>query len=246
LLTLHGCAPLLAVPAFNSLPGPVASPTDAGAEGWSWRSAARPILEPAMTEPERRGRRALADRIVDAALVLAEERGWENLRLHQVADQLGVPLAEVAAQYRDLDAVANAWFERARRHLVSLPSTQLDGRPPPERLARAVERWLDALAPHRRVTGEMLGEKLYASHPHHWVPMIFDLSRLIHWFLDVARIQSTGRQRQLAEIGTTLIFVATLRVWLADQSEGQARTRTFLERRLGTADRLLAWMRPPG
>ena len=198
-----------------------------------------------MPEPDRRSRRALAERIVDAAIGLAEARGWDNVRLHQVADELGVSLAEVAASFRDLDAVANAWFERARRHLVELPAAELDGRPPPGRLERAVMRWFDALAPHRKVTGEMLGEKLYASHPHHWVPMIFDLSRLIHWFLDVARIESTGRQRQLAEIGMTLIFVATLRVWLADQSEGQARTRAFLGRRLATADRLLVWMRPP-
>ena len=199
-----------------------------------------------MPEPDRRSRRALAERIVDAAIGLAEARGWDNVRLHQVADELGVSLAEVAASFRDIDAVANAWFERARRHLVELPAAELDGRPPPERLERAVMRWLDALAPHRKVTGEMLGEKLYASHPHHWVPMIFDLSRLIHWFLDVARIESTGRRRQLAEIGMTLIFVATLRVWLADQSEGQARTREFLTRRLATADRLLVWMGPPG
>jgi AcrR family transcriptional regulator len=194
-----------------------------------------------MTEPDRRSRRVLADRIVDAAIELAEEQGWENVRLHQVADRLGVPLAEVAARFRDLDAVANAWFERARQQLVTLPAAELDGRPPPERLERAVMRWFDALAPHRKVTGEILGEKLYASHPHHWVPMIFDLSRLVHWFLDVARIQSTGRRRQLAEIGMTLIVLATLRVWLADDSEGQTRTRAFLERRLATADRLLAW-----
>lgn len=196
-----------------------------------------------MTERGRAPRRALEDRIVDAAIELAEQRGWENVRLHDVADRLDVPLARVAAHFRDLDAVANAWFERARRRLVELPAAELEGQPPPARLEQAVMRWFDALAPHRKVTGEILGEKLYASHPHHWVPMIFDLSRLIHWFLDVARIRSTGRQRQLAEIGMTLIFVATLRVWLADDSERQARTRAFLERRLATADRILGWAR---
>jgi hypothetical protein len=86
----------------------------------------------------------------------------------------------------------------------------------------------------------MIGEKLYASHPHHWVPMTFDLSRLIHWFLDAARIRSTGRRRQLAEIGLTTIFLLTLRVWLRDDSEGQEISRAFLRRRLAMADRLLA------
>ena len=49
-------------------------------------------------------------------------------------------------------------------------------------------RWFDALAPHREVTDQMLREKLYASHPHHWAPMIFNLSRTIHWLRDAARL----------------------------------------------------------
>jgi hypothetical protein len=69
--------------------------------------------------------------------------------------------------------------------------------------------------------------------------MIFDLSRLIHWFLDAARIESTGRRRQWAEIGLTLIFLATLRDWLRDESDQQARTRRGLKRRLQRADRWL-------
>jgi hypothetical protein len=90
------------------------------------------------------------------------------------------------------------------------------------------------------VTVAMLEAKLYPSHPHHWAPMIFDLSRLVHWFLDAARIASTGRARQLAEIGLTAIFLAGLRVWRRDDTVGQERTRGYVRSRLTTADR---WMR---
>jgi hypothetical protein len=100
-------------------------------------------------------------------------------------------------------------------------------------------RWFDALAPQREVTVQMVEAKLYLSHPHHWVPMIFDLSRLIHWFLDAARIVSTGRARQLAELGLTAIFLASLRVWRRDDTVGQERTRRFLRRRLAQSDRWL-------
>ena len=98
----------------------------------------------------------------------------------------------------------------------------------------------DALAPQREVTRQMLEAKLYFSHPHHWVPMIFELSRLVHWFLDAARIASTGRARQLAEVGLTAVFLAAFRVWRRDDSVGQERTRSYLRRRLASADR---WMR---
>jgi AcrR family transcriptional regulator len=179
---------------------------------------------------------ARADRIVDAAIALAEERGWENVRLYLVADRLGIGLGEIGNQFRDLDAVANAWFGRARRTLLRLAPTALAGRPPPERLHAAMMAWFDALAPHHAVTVQMLDAKLYPSHPHHWVPMIFDLSRLMHDFLDVARIASAGRRRQLAEVGLTMIFLATLRDWRR-RPEGAGER---LSRRLAGADRLLA------
>jgi AcrR family transcriptional regulator len=177
-----------------------------------------------------------ADRIVDAAIALAEERGWENVRLYLVAERLGIGLGEIARHFRDLDAVANAWFERARQTLMRVAPTSLAGQPPPERLHTAMMTWFDALAAHHAVTIQMLDAKLYPSHPHHWVPMIFDLSRLMHDFLDVARIASTGRRRQLAEVGLTLIFLATLRDWRRRPERASER----LSRRLLVADRRLA------
>jgi hypothetical protein len=109
-----------------------------------------------------------------------------------------------------------------------------------ERLHLLLMRWFDALAPHRPVAGQMLSDKLYPSHPHHWVPLAFNLSRTIHWLLDAAGDDSRGRRRQLIEIGMTAIFLATLRRWTRDDSDGQTRTRAFLKRQLERADRLLA------
>jgi AcrR family transcriptional regulator len=179
------------------------------------------------------------DRIVEAALALAAERGWGNLRLHQVADRLGLALAVVRAEFRDRDAIADAVFARALDEVLSAPAAEVAGRLPPERLLRVMMRWFDALAPHQSVVREMLREKLYPGHPQHWGPLIADLSRLIHWFLDAARIASTGRERQLAEIGLTALFLATLRRWLRDDRAGQEATRAQLQRGLEAADRWL-------
>jgi AcrR family transcriptional regulator len=184
-------------------------------------------------------RGTVRDQIVDAALELAEERGWANVRLHQVAERMGVPLAAIGAEFRDQDALANAWFARALATVERIPPEALAGRPASERLHLVIMRWFEALAPHREVTGEMLRAKLYASHPQHWVPLIFDLSRLVHWFLDAARIASTGRARQLAEIGLTAIVLGSLRVWLRDDTANDERTRSYLNRRLAQADRWL-------
>lgn len=183
--------------------------------------------------------KTVSDRIVDSALELATERGWQDVRLHHIAKHLDLPLIEIGRHFRDLDAIANAWFARGEAAVLALSEDDLAGLAPRDRLVQAMTRWFDTLAPQRRVTGQMLGSKVYPSHPHHWVPMIFDLSRLIHWFLDAARIESTGRRRQWAEIGLTVIFLVTLRDWLRDGSNRQARTQRGLRWRLERADRWL-------
>jgi hypothetical protein len=111
-------------------------------------------------------------------------------------------------------------------------------------------RWFDALAPHREVTGQMLAAKLYPAHPHHWVPLGFNLSRSIHWLREAALLDAVGRRRQVEEVGLSALFLMTLAVWLRDETLGQARTRDVLRRRLADADRAMvqAWGKalPPG
>jgi AcrR family transcriptional regulator len=108
---------------------------------------------------------ALVVRIVDAALAMAEEGDWEGGRLREVAERLDVPLTEVLARFRDLDAVADAWFRRGWDAMLAAAPDGFIQRPPGERVEVLLCRWFDALAPHRRVTGRMLLAKLYPSHP---------------------------------------------------------------------------------
>ena len=188
----------------------------------------------------------LADRVVDAALERAEADGWHNMSLHSVAADLGVSLAEIREEFRDLDAVANAWFGRALTAMIQAGDDAAAGlpAPEPERLYRVIMTWFEALSPHRRVTGQMIAVKLHPSHPHHWVPLVFNLSRTVHWIRDAARLQATGFRRQIEEVGLTALLLATLGVWLRDENAGSKRTRRFLAKRLFEADRAMAILWP--
>jgi AcrR family transcriptional regulator len=182
----------------------------------------------------------LSARIVDTALELAEELGWEGLRLRELAAQVGIPMGELLMHYRDKDALANAWFGRAWQAMLAEPPSGFARQPAEGRLYLLMMRWFDALAGHREVTGQMLKEKLYPAHPHHWVPLLFNLSRTVHWLRDAALLDARGRRRQIEEIGLSALFLATLRVWLNDESTDQTRTREYLTSRLSGADRFMA------
>ena len=180
------------------------------------------------------------DMVINAALELAAERGWDQVRFHLLAERTGVPMPEIGAEFRDVDAIANVWFARARFHLLGLPETALADLSPDARIATACERWLDFLAPHRAVAAEILRGKLWPAHAHHWVPLVFNLSRLVHDLLDTARVPGEGTLRVVQEVGLTLMFLATLRDWVRDRSEAQAWTKRRLRHRLARAGRAAA------
>lgn len=180
--------------------------------------------------------------IVDATLQLAEEVGWQQVKLQAVADRLGVPLTDVFDRFRDLDAVADAWLLRGLYAMLTPPDGFAE-MPARDRVFVALMRWFDALAGHRRVTGQIVAAKAYPLHPHHWGPMIFNLSRMIQWLRDVARLEQNGFRRQIEEIALTALFLRTLAVWLCDDSPGQRRTRDGLARRIGSLSVLGRWPR---
>jgi AcrR family transcriptional regulator len=173
--------------------------------------------------------------ILDAALDLAEEKGqWSAVRLHEVADRLHISPAEVLDHYRDLDSVADAWFLRGLKAMVAPKPADFLQQPASRRIEICLLAWFDALAPHQRVTAQMLRGKMHLPHPHHWVPMIFNLSRVIHWLREAAQLPAPyGTPRaSREEITLTALFAAALLVWTRDNSVGQERTRRFLRNEL--------------
>lgn len=187
---------------------------------------------------------SLRDRVVDASLGEAERHGWEAVRLTEVAARLEVPMAAVLAEFRDLDAVANAWFQRGLEAMLAEKPEGFEHWPEVRRLAHCLLAWLDALAPHRRVTVEMLRTKAHLPHLHTWVPMLFDLSRTVQWWREAARLPAPygTRRAQLEEVALTGLFLAALGVWARDDSHRQERTRRFIERRLARGERCLRWV----
>jgi AcrR family transcriptional regulator len=198
---------------------------------------------PGKPEPKPKSKDPAAE-ILDAALDLAERSSWSELSLSGLAEALKISPAELRRYYRDKDAISNAWFACAMDAMLAPTPANFAALPAAERLELLLLRWFDALASHRKVTGQMLRDKLTLAHPHHWVPMVFNLSRTVQWLRDAARLEAGGRRRQIEEVGLTALFLAVLAVWLGDDTPEQSRTRSFLKRRLAQTDRLMARCRP--
>lgn len=182
------------------------------------------------------------DRILDVALELAETSSWERLTLREVAEALAITLADVQACYPDKDDVVEAWFDRADRAMLSGPpiDTALPGAAPVTRLHSVIMRWFDAMAGHRRVTGQMLLYKLEPGHFHLQALGIMRISRTVQWFREAAGVSTTHFKRIAGEVALTSAFLQTFAYWLNDGSADSANTRRFLDLQLRVLTPLLS------
>lgn len=186
----------------------------------------------------------LRERIVDAALELAELRSWETVRLHAVAERLGISLADIGRCFREKEDLVEAWFDRADRAMLADAATpEFQALAPRERLHRVILRWLTALGPHRRVTRQMILGKLEPGHLHIQIPGLLRVSRTVQWMREAAGLEPPGMTRRaFEEVATTAIYLMTFVHWMTDDSPQAARTSAFLERRLREAEGLVRCM----
>ncbi len=184
-------------------------------------------------------------RIVDAALARADRVGWAQVRLHDLADDLGIRLTDVYGAFPDLDAVGTAIFARADRAMLEATRrrgfTKLAAR---DRLSMVIMAWFEVLAPHREHVAAILGYKFALAHVHLRVALIVRLSRTVQWIREAARLDATGLRHDVEEVGLTVLFVGTVGHWLSGRTD-LAGTRSFLERRLDRADTVMARLWPP-
>lgn len=181
----------------------------------------------------------LRSRILDSALDLGEQRGWDAVHLHDIAQVMGITLADIRRHYQQKDSIAEAWFDRADDALLAMPATPgWNDLSVTQRLHRSLFAWFNELAPHRRITAEMLRYKLHPDHLHLQALGITRVSRTVQWIREVALLRSVGRRREVEEVALTGIYLSTFVYWLNDDSAGFAGTHTFLDRLLAIAERV--------
>jgi ubiquinone biosynthesis protein COQ9 len=180
------------------------------------------------------------DAIVDAALARAEQTSWEALRLHDVATALSGDLNDVRAYFREKEEIVDAWLDRADRAMLA-DAARLDeyrALTPRQRIERALMAWFGALAPYRRVTRQMILNKLEPGHLHYQWSGLLRVSRTVQWLREAAMRDATLPWRAVEETALTGIFLATFFCWMYDDSLDSVRTRAFLSRRLDRVERL--------
>lgn len=178
------------------------------------------------------------DRIIDAALFLAEEKRWRDVSLGDIADQAGISLAQLHKEFGSRSAIVGGIMKRTDSAVVAGYDKSALDEPAHDRVLDALLRRFDALTPHKRAIGvilrDMPGDPLGALC---LAPGFYDS---MAWTLESAGIRTSGLAGRIRVKGIAAVYAAAFCVWLRDESQDSTRTMAFLDKRLKQAERFAA------
>lgn len=185
-----------------------------------------------------------SDRVIDAALALAAERGWAGVSMADIAQSAKVPLANVLRFFPSKPSILNGFIRRIDSQVLAVTS---DGSESDDgardRLFDVLMRRFDALQPHKKGLAQILcGSLCTPLAPLNHLPRYLCSMALM---LEAGGISPAGLGGRIRVKGLAFVYACAFRVWLRDDSPDMAKTMAALDSGLKRADCLarLCWGR---
>lgn len=177
-------------------------------------------------------------RIVDAAMHLAGQIGWADLKVTDIAAEAGISVADVLTCYSGKPAILAAHFDRMDAAMVAGADADLQSQPVRDRLFDLIMRRLDAMAPHKAAIRNIARD--LARDPVSGACASLRLGKSMALALEAAGLSPAGLGGLVQIKGLGAIYLATLRVWFRDESEDMSATMAALDKSLRRADDMMA------
>ena len=173
-------------------------------------------------------------RIIEAALALAARRGWKAVALRDVAAEAGLPLSTVHRRTPSREAILEALIARVDQTVLAGPKPDQAGGAR-DRLFEVLMRRLDALAPHKAGVRAIVHD--LAANPLAALRFAPRMAGSMAWMLEAAGVDSGGWRGRLRAGGLAIVYLATVRVWLGDESADGSKTMATLDQALRRGER---------
>ena len=170
------------------------------------------------------------EKIVNAALRLAERHGWTDLSLADIAKEARLGLGELSGLFSSKADILAAYARRIDAEVLKLADEEdLGDEPVRDRLFDVIMLRFDAMAKDKaalkRITEDMERDPVAA------LSLVPSAIQSMGWMLEAAGIDSSGWRGMIRVRGLALFWARIFRIWL-DDDEDQARTMAALDKRL--------------
>ncbi len=172
-----------------------------------------------------------ADRLIETAMSLAAERSWRELSLAEIAEGASLSLGEAYAVFPSKSAILRAFSKKVDAEVLGDASLSDDWNAGEttvrDRLFDVIMRRFDALAPYRAGLANVIYDQ--ARDPLSGLWSLRQLRRSMAAMLEAARLSPEGLAGGVRVRGLTALYLATLRVWLRDESADMSKTMATLD-----------------
>jgi AcrR family transcriptional regulator len=179
------------------------------------------------------------DRLIEAAMSLAVERGWRRVGMAEIADAAGLSLAET---YR---------LARSKPGILTMLRRQIDetmlaggagtGDAARDRLFEVMMRRFDAMRPYRQGLRAVLRDCAGSPALLGFVP---GLLRSVGWTLSAAGLPASGCRGRIARKVVGAIYVSVMPTFFRDDSRDLGTTMAALDKRLRQVEALFSTLGP--
>jgi AcrR family transcriptional regulator len=191
------------------------------------------------------------DAIVEAALELFRERGFEGTTMRAVAERAGVSVGNAYYYFSSKDELVQGFYDQlvAEHRALALP--ELAGRTDlASRLSVTLHAWITAAEPYREFAGRFFAVAAQPGNP--LSPFSPEAGPARTASIDLYREVLAGARidpdpelaRELPEL-LWLQHLGVVLFWVHDRSEGAARTRLLVDRTVPIVARLIRLSRMP-
>lgn len=174
----------------------------------------------------------LPQHIMDAAMELAAERGWQAVTLADVAARARLPLTEVYSHFRSRNDILQAFLDHIDERMLHVEVET--GSPPRDRLFDVAMRRFEALTPYKRAVRAILRDG--GGDPVTALCGAQRFGRSMCLLLEAAGISSGGLGGLARVNGMAAVYLYAMRTWLNDDTPDMARTMATLDKALRRAD----------
>lgn len=177
----------------------------------------------------------MRDKVVMAALEFSAAGQWRQITMPEIATAAGISSAELYRLFPMKSDILAGFLEKIDRQVLAQEFEFEDEDTPRDRLFEVLMSRFDALAPHR-VSIRTLSRELIAD-PLSTLSLGPAAMISTTWMLAAAGISSYGPFGLFRVKGLLAVWLATLRVWLAEENPDLPRTMAALDRYLRRAER---------
>ncbi len=178
------------------------------------------------------------DKIIDAALKLAESKGWSDLKLSAIAEEAKLPLSKIAEEFASKADILAAFMARTDAALLRrLEDEGLTEDLPRDRLFDVIMHRFELLEPHKPALRAISAD--LRRNPNDWAVAGNAALRSQGWILAGAGIEDSGFRAVLKTGGLAYVYSRVFQTWLEDDDAGLSKTMAELDRRLRQGETVL-------